>query len=280
MTINVDKKDSQTNAIYVGSGGLGLPERDYYLKSDEKSKETRERYANHIATLLNLAGESSEQADQMATKVLALETRLAKATLSKEERRNPLKVYNKGSVNQLQALVPAMNWKKYLEALEIEADSVIITEPEFLRECQRVFESGRWSDIQAYFAWTAVRKAAPYLSYSFVKEDFGFNDKYLRGTEKLRPRWKRVLGVTNTYLGEAIGQLYVDKAFPPEAKEKALDMVENIKLAMADRIKQLDWMTDSTKIMALEKLRSIQVKIGYPEEWKSYAGLLVEKSPL
>lgn len=279
FSVSGDKKDSQTNAIYLSSGGLGLPERDYYIKTDEKSKETREKYLEHIATLLGMTGETNEKAQQAAVRILALETRLAKATLSKEERRNPQKVYNKRDTDQLQSLVPVIKWQDYLKALEVSADSIILTEPDFLRECQRIFESGRWTEIQDYLKWKVVSDAAPFLDHKFVKEDFEFNSKYLHGTEKLRPRWKRVLSATNNFLGEAIGQLYVDQAFPPEAKKKALAMVENIKLAMADRIKQLDWMTDSTKIMALKKLSSIQVKIGYPDEWKSYAGLLVEKSP-
>ena len=279
FSVSGDKKDSQTNAIYIGSGGLGLPERDYYIKADEKSKETREKYLLHIATLLGMVGENHEKAEQAAGRILVLETRLAKATLTKEERRNPLKVYNKRHIDQLQSLVPAIKWQDYFNAIEVSADSIILTEPEFLRECQRMFASERWNDIQDYLKWKVVSDAAPFLNHDFVKEDFEFNSKYLRGSEKLRSRWKRVLGTTNTFLGEVIGQLYVEQSFPPEAKTKALAMVENIKLAMADRIKELDWMTDSTKVMALKKLSSIQVKIGYPDEWKSYAGLLVEKSP-
>ena len=279
ISVNADKKDSQKNVVYVQSGGLGLPERDYYLKTDEKSKETRDKYLDHVALLFKLAGESKEQSIKEALKVLAVETRLARETLSKEERRDPQKVYNKRSVEQVASIMPSLNWKEYFGRLELEVDSVIITEPDFMRECQFLFRISNWSEIQTYLKWMSIKDAAPYLNYAFVKEDFNFNNQYLRGTAKLSPRWKRVLGATNNYLGEVIGQLYVDKVFPPQAKKKALEMVENIKLAMADRIKNLDWMTDSTKIMALQKLSRIQVKIGYPDEWKSYAGLLVETSP-
>ncbi|HCM75621.1 MAG TPA: M13 family peptidase [Cytophagales bacterium] len=274
-----DLKDSKVNAAYLGSGGLGLPERDYYLKGDEKSKETREQYETHIAKMLQLTGESAEQSKRWADKVLAIETQLAKATLTKEERRDPSKLYNKKSIAQLQVLAGDINWKNYLDGLGVTIDTLIVTEPEFIKECQRIFDSGRWGDIQAYLKWSAIRGAAPYLSHAFVKESFEFNSKYLRGTEALRPRWKRVLGTTDNYLGDATGQLYVAKAFPPEAKRKALEMVDNIKLAMADRIKELDWMTDSTKRRALKKLSTFQVKIGYPDEWKSYAGLVIDKSP-
>jgi len=274
-----DLKDTKKMAAYLGSGGLGLPERDYYLKSDEKSKETRERYLDHVTKMLQLAGESSAEAKAAAGKIMTIETQLAKATLTKEESRDPSKQYHKRSISQLQSMTPTVNWDGYFKALGVDEDSVIVTEPEFMKACQQVFASGRWGDIQAYLKWTAVNGAAPYLNYAFVNESFQFNSKYLWGTEQLRPRWKRVLGVTDKFLGEAIGQLYVDKAFPPEAKAKALAMVENIKLAMADRIKGLDWMSDSTKRMSLKKLSTFAVKIGYPEEWKSYAGLLIEKSP-
>ncbi|MEQ8361309.1 MAG: M13 family metallopeptidase [Cyclobacteriaceae bacterium] len=274
-----DLKDSKTNAAYLGSGGLGLPERDYYLKTDDKSKETRVKYLEHVMKMLQLSGESIDQSKRSADKIVAIETQLAKATLTKEESRNPANLYNKRSVKQLQAVAPDVDWEKYFEGLGVELDSVIVTEPEFIKECQKIFGSERWSDIQAYLKWTAIQGAAPYLNHAFVAESFEFNNKYLRGTETLRPRWKRVLSVTDNLLGDAIGQLYVDKAFPPEAKKKALEMVENIKLAMADRIKKLDWMTDSTKRMALKKLSTFTVKIGYPDEWKSYAGLLIDKSP-
>ncbi|MCB0493581.1 MAG: M13 family metallopeptidase [Cyclobacteriaceae bacterium] len=274
-----DLMDSKTNAAYLGSGGLGLPERDYYLKTDDQSKETRAKYVEHVMKMLQLSGESIDQSKRSADKVMTLETQLAKATLTKEESRNPSNLYNKRSLPQLQTLVPDMKWKNYFDALGVELDSIIVTEPEFIKECQKIFGSERWTDIQAYLKWTAINGAAPYLNHAFVEESFEFNSKYLRGTETLRPRWKRVLNVTDNLLGDAIGQLYVDKAFPPEAKKKALQMVENIKLAMADRIKKLDWMTDSTKRMALQKLSSFTVKIGYPDEWKSYAGLLIEKSP-
>lgn len=274
-----DLMDSKTNAAYLGAGGLGLPERDYYLKTDDKSKETRLKYLDHVRTMMQLAGESPEQAKKSADKVMAIETLLAKATLTKEESRDPSRMYNKKSVQQLQSLADAINWNNYFDGLGVHIDSVIVTEPEFIKACQKIFESQRWNEIQAYLKWTVVNDAAPFLNNAFVAESFEFNSKYLRGTEKLRPRWKRVLAVTDGLMGEAIGQLYVDKAFPPEAKKKAMEMVENIKLALADRIKQLNWMTDSTKQMALNKLSTFTVKIGYPDEWKSYAGLLIDKSP-
>lgn len=279
MGILSDLKDAKHVSFYLFSSGIGLPERDYYVKTDEKSKETREEYEKHVARMLVLSGEREEAAKRAADDIMALETILAKATLTKEESRNPYNLYHKYAVTDLKNLVPSVNWTKYFTDLKMTEDSIIVAEPEFMKACEKIFAAGKWADIRAYLKWTALRQAAAYLSHDFVNESFNFNGKYLTGTEQLRPRWKRVLDVTDQYLGEAIGQLYVDKAFPPEAKAKAMEMVENIKLAMADRIKQLEWMSDSTKQMALNKLRTFTVKIGYPDEWKSYVGLRVETAP-
>lgn len=279
LSIFSDFKSADRVAVYLQSGGLGLPERDYYLKTDEKSLEIRAKYRSHIANMLVLAGENPTLAGTSADQILDIETQLAKATLTKEESRDPQRLYNKMAVGDLRKLLQAIDWPAYFKGLAIGEDSIIVEEPAFMAACQRIYGSGKWTSIQSYLKWTALREAAPYLSHAFVKGSFDFKSKYLRGVDQLQPRWKRVMGVTDSYLGEAIGQLYVKKVFPEEAKRKAVEMVENIKLAMADRIKQLDWMSDSTKRMALKKLSALKVKIGYPDEWKSYAGLLVEKSP-
>ena len=279
LSIFSDFKSADRVAVYLQSGGLGLPERDYYLKTDEKSLEIRAKYRSHIANMLVLAGENPTLAGTSADQILDIETQLAKATLTKEESRDPQRLYNKMAVGDLRKLLQAIDWPAYFKGLAIGEDSIIVEEPAFMAACQRIYGSGKWTSIQYYLKWTALREAAPYLSHAFVKGSFDFKSKYLRGVDQLQPRWKRVMGVTDSYLGEAIGQLYVKKVFPEEAKRKAVEMVGNIKLAMADRIKQLDWMSDSTKRMALKKLSALKVKIGYPDEWKSYAGLLVEKSP-
>lgn len=274
-----DLKNSQKMGAYLNSGGIGLPERDYYLKTDQKSKETREKYKEYTSKMLVLTGMEEGKAKKSADRILTLEGQLAKSMLTKEETRDPVKQYNKRSVSQLATLTPSINWPAYFEALGVKEDSIIVSEPAYMKEYEKVIGSYAFDDIKVYLKWAAVRGAAPFLSHSFVKESFDFNNKYLRGVDQMRPRWKRVLGVTDNFLGEAIGKLYVDQAFPPEAKKKAMDMVENIKLAFADRIKELDWMSDSTKKMALKKLSSFAVKIGYPDEWINYAGLVVEKAP-
>jgi len=279
MAVFPDLKRSDRMAAYITSGGIGLPERDYYLKSDEKSKEIRQRYVQHLTNLFVLAGDDAAAAKKQAELVLDLETRLAKNMLSKEDSRDPYKSYFPKAIGELAKLAPAIDWKDYFKSLDIDVDTVIVTEPAYLQEYNKIVNDMKLADVKTYLRAGLLRSAAPYLHHDFVQESFDFNQKYLTGVEQMRPRWKRVLGTTNNLIGEAIGQLYVDETFPPEAKAKAQEMVENIKLAFADRIKQLDWMSDSTKEMALKKLSTFHVKIGYPEKWIDYSALEVSKDP-
>ncbi|NJM24637.1 MAG: M13 family metallopeptidase [Bacteroidia bacterium] len=278
--VNNDLKKSDQVALYIGASGLGLPERDYYTKTDPKSAETREKYVKHMTDMFVLAGEMPQEAANHADAIMVIETALANNTMTKEDRRDPNKRYNKRSIAQLQSIVPSVNWDTYLKDLGISGmDSVIISDLGFMDGLPEVFAKTKMENVRAYLRWKLIDMAAPFLNYALVVEDFEFNTKYLRGIEELRPRWKRVLDATNGTLGEAIGKLYVDKNFPPEAKQKAIEMVENIKLAFAERIKGLDWMSDSTKAKALNKLSTFSVKIGYPDEWRDYAGLQVDKNP-
>jgi putative endopeptidase len=279
FTVSPDSKNSKRMAAYLGSGGLGLPERDYYLKTDAKSQETRDRYKQHISSMLVLTGWDLPRSRKSADGILTLETELANAMLSKEDKRDPVKQYNKKAVADLSILVHSIDWPGYFTTLGVREDSVIVTEPAFLKGCDHIINSLPLDGIKAYLRWTVIRQAAPFLNHAFVTEAFDFNTKYLLGAATMRPRWQRVLDVSDQYMGEAIGKLYVAEAFPPEAKKKAKEMVDNIRFAFADRIKQLDWMSDSTKRMALHKLGSITVKIGYPDKWKNYAGLVVDKLP-
>ena len=176
-------------------------------------------------------------------------------------------------------MVPSVDWKKYFSDLKVNEDTLIVAEPAYMLEYEKVVSSYKIDDIKTYLTAALLRGSAPFLNNAFVDESFAFNGKYLRGTDKMRPRWKRVLDVTDGFLGEAIGKLYVDENFPPEAKQKALDMVKNIKLAFEDRLKTLDWMSDSTKQMALKKLSTFNVKIGYPDKWKDYSKLKIDKDP-
>jgi putative endopeptidase len=274
-----DLQNNNKIVPYLGSGGLGLPERDYYLKNDTKSKEIQDRYKVHIANLFQLTGATEKQAKLNSESVMRLETQLAKCMLSKEASRDPYNLYHPKSIVELYELTPSVDWKAYFESLAVVADTIIVTEPAYMAEYEKIANEYRIEDVKTYLKATLLRKSAPFMSNAFVQESFEFNTRYLEGVEQMRPRWKRVLDITNEALGEAIGQLYVEATFPPEAKQKALEMVENIKLAFTDRIKQLDWMTDSTKEMALKKLSTFTVKIGYPEKWKDYVGLEVNNNP-
>ncbi|ELR70862.1 Peptidase, M13 family [Fulvivirga imtechensis AK7] len=275
-----DLKNSKVMATYLGQGGLGLPDRDYYTKIDSKSQEIRDKYVKHIARMLTLAGDEPQMAADQAARIMALETRLAEASMTNVERRNIPALYNKRSLTELAELAPSIDWGQYLEDMDVTGiDTLIVMQPEFIAEFQKITEEVPVAVWKEYLRWRLVDGTAGFLSNEFVQANFEFYSKELRGVEEMQPRWKRVLATTNGSLGEAIGKLYVDEKFPPEAKTKAQEMVENIKLAFADRIKKLDWMSDSTKEKALEKLKTMTVKIGYPDEWRDYSGLMVEGDP-
>lgn len=279
ISIFSDLKNSDRTTAYLTAGGIGLPERDYYLKQDEKSNETRAKYVEHLTNLFVLSGDTQGEAKKQAASVMQLEARLARKTLSKEDSRDYNKQYHPTAIADLKKIMASFEWSAYFKVLGVTVDTVIVMEPAFLRECERILNDMRLEDVKTYLKASLLRASAPYLNNAFVVESFNFNQKYLTGVQQMRPRWKRVLTTTNGLMGEAIGQLYVDETFPPEAKEKAMAMVENIKLAFNDRIKQLDWMSDSTKKMALKKLSTFRVKIGYPEKWIDYSSLEVSKDP-
>lgn len=280
VNIRPDRKESNEMAVYVSQGGLGLPNRDYYVNDDPKSKEIKLKYVEYIKQMLMYIGLSDDDAIVESKYIMELESSLAKASMNNVDRRNPQKTYNKMSLEKLGSLTPHFGWKNFLNNSGIEkVETVIVGQPEFLRIVDQILTSTDLEILKNYFRYNIINSTADFLNHDLVKARFNFYSKELRGTEEMRDRWKRVLGTSNRFMGEAIGRLYVEQAFPPEAKEKAQEMVENIKLAFADRIKSLDWMTDSTKIEALKKLKSFSVKIGYPDQWKNYAGLEVETQP-
>ncbi|MDH5476604.1 MAG: M13 family metallopeptidase [Cyclobacteriaceae bacterium] len=278
--IYTDLKNSSEMTAYLTQGGLGLPDRDYYTKEDAKSVELRKKYVKHIERMLNLMGDDEESAKDQASNIMALETRMAEVSMTNVEKRNIPALYNKYALSDLEKVVPSINWEMYLADMGvIGVDTLIVMQPKFMVEYQEIVDDTPMDEIKDYLRWRLVDEMASVLSNDFVQANFDFFSKELRGIEEMRPRWKRVLGRTNGALGEAIGKLYVDETFPPEAKEKAQKMVENIKFSYADRIKKLDWMSDSTKEKALEKLKKMMVKIGYPDEWRDYSALVVENDP-
>jgi len=275
-----DAKDSTREIAQAVQGGLGLPDRDYYTKTDEASKKLRDQYVDHVAKMLTLLGEPAATAADDAKKILALETKLAEASHTRVQLRDPQKNYNKMPLRQLQDLTPDWNWSDYFKDLDTPAPAdVNVHQPEFFKTADDIFKSTSMDNWKAYLRWHLINSTAAELSNDFVNENFNFNDRILRGTEQIKPRWKRVVASTDGAVGEALGKLYVAFYFPPEAKARALELVSNLKEALADRIKTLDWMDEPTKKEAVKKLAAMGVKIGYPDKWLDYSLLRIDRGP-
>ena len=271
---NQDFSDSTRVIAFATAGGLGLPDRDYYLKTDAKSEETRQKYVAHVARMLELIGETPAKAAADARVVMSIETNLAKASLTRVERRDPYKLFHKMTAAQLEALTPAFHWPVYFEASAVPSAAVInVTEPEFFKELEVLFKSRSMADWKAYLRWHLVNSKAEYLSPAFVHADFDFYEKYLRGLQQEPPRWKVCVAGVDRQLGEALGQVFVAKTFGPDTKRRALAMTQEIEAAMQREIEQLDWMGPATKEKALEKLHAIINKIGYPDKWRDYSSI-------
>jgi putative endopeptidase len=269
-----DPKDSDRVIAFAFAGGLGLPDRDYYVKRDAKSKETRARYEGHVARILELSGDSREAAAEGARAVIGIETALAKASLTRVERRDPYRIYHKMTVGELQAITPAFRWSEYLAGMGVPAVVELnVTEPKFFKAVRKELRRRSLADWKTYLRWHLVSDRAPYLSAAFVKEDFDFYRAYLRGVPEMEPRWKRCVSWVDRDLGEALGQVYVETTFPPELKARTLDMVKRIEGAMESRLLGLAWMSEATKKQARLKLAAVRNKIGYPERWRDYGAL-------
>ncbi|PYL26230.1 MAG: hypothetical protein DMF37_02865 [Verrucomicrobia bacterium] len=273
-----DSKDSTHELAQAAQGGLGLPDRDYYTKTDEASKKLRDQYVAHAAKMLTLLGDPAPKASEEARKILALETKLAEASRTRVQLRDPIKNYNKMPVRQLQDLTADWNWNDYFKALNLlTPQDVNVQQPEFFKTADQVFKDTPMDDWKAYLRWHLINAAAPDLSKDFVDEDFNFRERILRGAQQIKPRWKRVIESEDEAIGEALGKLYVAFNFPPEAKARALELVNNLKEALADRVKTLEWMDQPTKEQALKKLAAMQVKIGYPNKWLDYSLLPIDR---
>ncbi|NME69464.1 M13 family metallopeptidase [Flammeovirga aprica] len=270
-----DLKNSEIQSFYIGYGGLGLPNKDYYTKQDSASEVTREQYVKHITNMFNLL--TIPNAEKAAQQVFEFENALAQFNLTPVEERDPTRMYNLRTVAELQKMCKVINWEQYLKDINVPTETVIVTHPPYFEVLDDMIAKASLETIQLYLKWHIVHEAAPYLSSNFVDESFDFYGKKMRGLEENRPRWKRVLGTTNGLVGFALGKLYVQEVFPEEAKQKADKMVANIKEAFAARIKGVDWMTPETKEKALVKLEAFNVKIGYPDKWETYEGLEISK---
>lgn len=266
---------SDTNAAYIGDSGLGLPDRSYYVDEDADTKAKREAYVKHIARMLHLL--NIEDAEAKADRIMALETQLATAMLTKEESRNMNNLNNPMTVKELQKLTPAIDWEKYFTDLNTGSiDTIIVTQPKYMEEVQKVLTTVPMNTIKELLTWNIINGSAGMLGEELEKANFDFYTTTLTGVTKMRDREERMLAMTNGVLGEAVGKLYVAEVFPPEAKAKAKEMVDNVMKAYSNRIKNLTWMSDDTKKMAQKKLDNMMVQIGYPDTWKDYSSLEIK----
>jgi endothelin-converting enzyme/putative endopeptidase len=269
-----DPDNSEQVIADVDQGGLSLPDRDYYTKTDAKSKEILARYVEHVQKVLEMAGDNPETAKKNAETILRMETALAQASFTRVQRRNPHLMVHKMKVADLSQLAPNFDWPGYYRALRYpDFETVNVDVPDFIKEVNTLLASEPIANWQTYFRFHVVDTASPYLSTPFVNENFEFYRKYLRGAKELSPRWKRCVQYTNYSLDEALGQVYVAKVFSPQLKQDTLDMVQRIETAMGDRIRNLDWMSPETKQQALAKLAGIRNKIGYPDKWRDYSSV-------
>lgn len=273
-----DYENAKMNLAWLYQTGIGMGDRDYYL--DDHNKEIREAYLKLMTEEFALAGYdkmSGIAAADLAEMVMALETRLAKAQYDKVTNRDPFKTFNKMTVEEADAKAPALRLPRYFSQMGLPSLSALnMAQPEYFEEVSTIMASEYLQTIKAYYAWNVINAAAGYLSDDFVMANFEFYGKTMSGTEQIRPRWKRCVSTVNGAMGEALGQLYVKKYFPPEAKKRMVTLVENLQVAFGQRIKDADWMDNTTKARAQEKLDAILVKIGYPDKWRDYSGLEIK----
>ncbi len=278
--IGPDDKNVTQYIPQINQGGTSLPDRDYYLKSDKRSTKIRDAYSKHLKNMFMLIGEGQTAAESHADAVMRIETALAKAQLSRVEMRDPDKTYNKFSVKDFSSITPSLNWKELLIKFQVNgADSILTNNPSFFKTADLLLSALSIQDWKTYLKWKVLSNASPYLNDAFVKEDFSFT-QVLSGQKEQTPRWQRMSGLIDRQLGDLLGQLYVAKYFKPEAKQRMQDLVNNMIQTFSERIKNLDWMSAETKTRALEKLNAIVKKIAYPDKWKTYDGVSINKNDL
>lgn len=275
-----DAKQSDVMAYYVGQGGLGLPDRDYYFNSDPITTKVRNAYPQFVARMLTLSGIDSARAVEKAKNIIALETKLAKASRKLEDMRDPYLNYNKMAIADLKKNYPGLDLAGVIAKIGVKhVDSIIVGQPEFLKGLDAVVTTEKIETLKDYLTFHLLRSFASSLSSPFVNANFDFYGKTINGAKQLRPRWKRTLDAEEEAIGEALGQLFAREYFNETAKKRYSDMVENIRTAYKARIEKLDWMTDSTKQKALHKLSTIRKKVGYPDKWKDFSALKIDRGP-
>ena len=277
FSVNPDRKDSSRYLAAIVQGGLGLPDRDYYFLDDERSKRLREGYRKHVANMFELLGDAPENAARNADAVIALETELARVSMTGTERRDVDKTYNKKTLAELAAEAPGFPWADYFDALGAKGvASLNVAQPDFFKAFARL-ASERGAHWNAYLRWHIIKDSATKLPPRFDDENFDFYQRQLKGVQEPPPRHRKVLEIVGGPYGEqgvgmALGRIFVNETFPPEAKARALELIANVKAALADRLKAVDWMSEETRKRSLEKLATMQVKIGYPDKWRDYTG--------
>ncbi len=278
FTSSQDFADSSQMIAFASAGGLGLPDRDYYTKEDEKSVTIRQQYAAHVARIFTLLGDPPQDAKREAAVVLNMELALAKASLTRVEQRDPQKLFHKVNAEGLRALTPSFDWSAYLHESGVgNLNSFNVTEPAFYQALDTLLSSTSIANIKTYLRWHIAHVTAPYLSSALVTEDFEFFRKTLRGVPRLQPRWKQCVKRVDEDLGEALGREFVRRVFGPELKQKSLQMTRQIEQAMQEDLEHLSWMSSETKKNALEKLHTLANKIGYPDKWRDYGSVRIRR---
>ncbi|MFN0204591.1 MAG: M13 family metallopeptidase [Bacteroidia bacterium] len=273
-----DLKNSTKVVPYLFVGGTTLPEKDYYVSQEASMKEIREKYKLYAAKLLELMGNSAENAKKSAETILRIETQLAESQMKREEQRNPYATYHPMGYVDLDKKSPNMGWKALLTTAGLAAkDSIVVTQPKYFERLSKTWQTESLEDWKTMMTWYLLADAANLLSDDFIKADFEFNSTVLSGIKENKPRWERVMKSVNRLMGEAVGQLYVEKAFKPEAKERMNKMVASLQAVFKERIQNLDWMSAETKTKAIQKLEKFLVKVGYPDKWRDYSALDIQK---
>lgn len=273
-----DQKDSTQQIGAVDQGGLGLPDRDYYLNQDERSKTLRAEYVAHVTKMFTLLGDTPERAATEAQSVMKIETALAEGSMPRVDRRNPANVYHVMTIEQLQTMTPDFDWKVYLTAKkEGGLESANVVSPGYFKAMQEQIDTSSLDALKSYMRWHTVHRFAPNLSDPFVEENFNFYAATLGGQKEITPRWKRCTAATDRALGEAVGQDWVARNFPPAAKDNMEKLVHALEAALDQDIQHLDWMSETTKVEAKKKLDAFRDKIGYPEKWRDYSALIVKR---
>ena len=276
--VGADIMDSKSNLFQLYQGGISLGEKEYYLDNDDVTVNIRNKYEEHIVKMFQLAGFNEAAAKKKMEAVMDIETRIAKASFSAVEQRNPAANYHKMSLDELKKEIPGIDWDAFLNGIGVKGVTELsVSQVDPIKEVEKIINSLPVENQIAYMQWSLIDRAAGYLSDDLVAQNFDFYGKTLSGKQTNQPRWKRAVSTVNGVLGEAVGQMYVEKYFPAAAKERMVQLVKNLQTALGERIRNLEWMGDSTKIKAIEKLNSFYVKVGYPDKWRDYTGLNIEK---